>query len=140
MRPTAELLKIALECEVHGLLSTGLPREEAATALLRICAGERILRFNADSGLSSKPLRFSARERHVLRELAEGADTARIAAALHTSVSAVKGNLSRLFHKTGARNRRELAQFSRFVMSESEPGMDATARSSLDALWMLDSL
>jgi DNA-binding NarL/FixJ family response regulator len=139
-RPTADALKFALDCGVHGLLSANLPRAEAAAALVRICAGERILRFDPDSGAPAKPLRFSVREQHVLRELANGANNAHIAAALQTSASAVKGNLSRLFHKTGTRNRRELAQLTRAVLRASEPTRNAPDAPSLDALWMLESL
>ncbi len=141
-RPTADLLRIALECSVHGLLSTGLPKEEAAAILVRIWAGERILRFDPDTGPtpSSKPVQFSAREQHLLRELAGGANNARIAEALHTSASAVKGNLSRLFQKTGARNRRELAQLSQALILAGEQRNEPPAGEQLDSLWMLETL
>ena len=114
VRPTADLLRIALECGVHGLLSTRLPLPEASDALLRIYRGERVFRFNPDSGpvASAKPFQLSARERLVLAALAGGETNAGIAAALHTTPSTVKGCVSRLFRKTGARNRRELAQLS----------------------------
>jgi two-component system response regulator DesR len=139
-RPTADALRFALECGIHGLLSANLPREEAAAALIRICAGERILRFDADAGPASKPIQFSAREQHVLRELASGANNAHIAAKLQTSPSAVKGNLSRLFHKTGTRNRRELAQLSRAILRANEAAKEQAPVPSLEALWMLESL
>jgi DNA-binding NarL/FixJ family response regulator len=141
-RPTADLLKTALECGVHGLLSANLPVEEAAAALVRICSGERILRFDPGDGPvhSSKPLQLSAREQHLLRELAGGANNARIAAALQTSASSVKGNLSRLFHKTGARNRHELAQLCRPLLPLDEPRNNPSAPPPLEALWMLESL
>jgi two-component system, NarL family, response regulator DesR len=112
VQPTADLLRIALECGVHGLLSTRLPLDEASNAMLRICRGERILRFDPGAGSLpvAKPLQFTARERHVLIALAGGASNAGIAATLHTTASTVKGCMARLFRKTGARNRRELAQ------------------------------
>src|ERR1700722_2984110 len=46
VRPTADLLRIALECGVHGLLSTRLPLAEASDALMRICRVKRILLFH----------------------------------------------------------------------------------------------
>ena len=48
-RLSADLLLATMECELHGLLSSRLPAHEAASALARICRGERILRFDADS-------------------------------------------------------------------------------------------
>ncbi|HEX3747124.1 MAG TPA: LuxR C-terminal-related transcriptional regulator [Bryobacteraceae bacterium] len=141
-QPTAGLLRIALECGVHGLLSTRLPLEEASNALLRICQGERILRFDADSGAisPSKPMQLSARERHVLMVLAGGASNAGIAADLHTTASTVKGCLARLFRKTGARNRRELAQLGHSLLLLAEPPKDTGEAASFDAGWMLEKL
>jgi DNA-binding NarL/FixJ family response regulator len=140
-QPTADLLHIALECGVHGLLSTRLPLEEAAGALLRICRGERILRFDPDSGpvALSKPLQLSARERRVLIAVAGGASNAGIAKALNTTSGTVKGCMARLFRKTGARNRRELAQLSRSIMRTAEPPKDGEG-GSFDSVWMLENL
>jgi two-component system, NarL family, response regulator DesR len=141
VQPTADLLHLALECGVHGLLSTRLPLEEAANALLRICRGERILRFDPDSGPATlpKPLHLSPRERRVLMELASGASNAAIAEALHTTASTVKGCLARLFRKTGTRNRRELAQLSRSLLRTAEQPKE-TEDGSFDTLWMLENL
>ena len=142
MQPTADLLRIALECGVHGLLSTRLPMEEASNALTRICRGERILRFDPDSAgaARSKPLQFSARERHVLIALAGGASNAGIAATLHTTASTVKGCLARLFRKTGARNRRELAQLGHSIMRSAALPKNQESAPSFDESWMLENL
>ena len=144
MQPTADLLRIALECGVHGLLSTRLPLQEAAAALVRIRRGERMLRFDADSRIGrSKPLQFSARERHVLMALAGGLSNAEIAAALPTTASTVKGCLARLFRKTGARNRRELAQLGHSMIRTAEQSAEQSKVSAetqpFDANWMLDN-
>jgi DNA-binding NarL/FixJ family response regulator len=48
-RLTTELLLATIECGLHGLLSSRLPQAEAASALGRICRGERILRFDSDN-------------------------------------------------------------------------------------------
>jgi two-component system response regulator DesR len=142
VQPTADLLNIALECGIHGLLGSRLPRQEAASALLRICGGERVFRFDPDSGpvALAKPLQLTPRERHVLVALVGGASNAGIAAALHTTASTVKGCLSRLFRKTGTHNRRELAQLGHALMPPAERQKDAAGGSSFDTVWMLDHL
>jgi len=48
-RLTTEILLTTIECNLDGLLSSKLPPEDAAYALARICRGERLLRFDADS-------------------------------------------------------------------------------------------
>jgi two-component system response regulator DesR len=142
VRPTADLLRIALECGVHGLLSTRLPLEEASDALLRICRGERILRFDPDSvsNAPSKPLQFTARERQVLMTLAGGTSNAGIAATLHTTASTIKGCMARLFRKTGARNRRELAQLGHAMIRTAERPKKEDGTPSFDESWMLENL
>ena len=141
VRTTTDLLRTALDCGIHGLLSTRLPLEEASSAVRRICRGERILRFDPDTGPAafSRPLRLSARERHVLMVLAGGATNGEIAAALRTTANTVKGCLSRMFRKTGARNRRELVQLSGSLLPPGEQPRKAAA-CSFDALWMLENL
>jgi len=141
-QPTADLLRIALECGIQGVLSTRLPIEEASQALCRICRGERILRFDADSSAIAppKPLQLSARERQVLIVLASGASNAAIAATLHTTSSTVKGCLARLFRKTGAHNRRELAQLGYSLILASEMPKNEPDPRSFDASWMLENL
>jgi two-component system response regulator DesR len=140
--PTADLLRTALECGVHGLLSTRLPLEEASEALLRIWRGERILRFDSDGGSlpPNKPLQFTTRERHVMMALAGGASNAGIAATLQTTSSTIKGCLSRLFRKTGARNRRELAQLGHSMVRSAEAPKTEGDPPSFDESWMLENL
>jgi two-component system response regulator DesR len=141
-QPTADLLRIALECGVQGVFSTHLPLEEASNALLRVCRGERIFRYDAGSGAisRSKTLHLTARERHVLMALAGGDSNAGIAARLHTTASTVKGCLARLFRKTGARNRRELAQLGHSLLLTVEPPKPASDAPSFDESWMLEDL
>jgi hypothetical protein len=42
---TPELVRSAMECGIDGVLSTGLPEDDAVSALLQICQGERQFRF-----------------------------------------------------------------------------------------------
>jgi two-component system response regulator DesR len=141
VQPTADLLRISLESGVHGLLSTRLAVDEAANALRRICQGEKIFRFNAGPGAmaASKGLQLSARERLVLMALPGGASNADIAASLHTTPSTVKGCLARLFRKTGACNRRELAELGISLLRAAEPPKKDADRASFDANWMLEN-
>jgi len=136
--PTPELLKVALDCGVHGLLSTRLPLDEASDALLRICRGERVFRFDPAYGPipSSRHLQLSPRERKVLVELAGGATNASIAAVLKTTPGTVKGCLSRLFRKTGTRGRRELAQLGQAMLRTSEQNRSAAGAAQASA-WRL---
>jgi len=139
--PTGELLRISLECGVHGLLSTRLPLDEAANALARISQGEKIFRFIAGPGAIAEPggLHLSARERLVLMSLPGEASNADIAASLHTSLSTVKGCLARLFRKTGAHNRRELAELGVALLRAAEPPKKDAGQATFDANWMLDN-
>ena len=141
-QPTADLLRISLECGVHGLLSSRLALEDAANALARICQGEKIFRFIAGSGAAAEPmgLQLSARERLVLMALPGGASNAEIAASLHTTPSTVKGCLARLFRKTGTRNRRELAELGLSLLRAAEPPKRSAAAPSFDKSWMLEDL
>ena len=52
---TTDLLLATIECGLDGLLSSGLPVEEACGALVRICRGERLLRFDSDRGAIQRP-------------------------------------------------------------------------------------
>ena len=52
---TTNLLLATIEWGLNGLLSSTLPPQEAAHALLRICRGERLLRFDAESGEKKPP-------------------------------------------------------------------------------------
>lgn len=53
-RVTPDLLRVALEAGLHGVLSTGLPVDDAAQALTRICLGERLFRFDSSKPSSPK--------------------------------------------------------------------------------------
>ena len=140
-QPTADLLRISLECGVHGLLSTRLALDEAANALRRICQGEKIFRFIANSGpmAEHRGLQLSARERLILMALPGGTSNADIAACLHTTPSTVKGCLARLFRKTGARNRRELAALGISLLRAAESPKKDADRATFDAKWMLEN-
>ena len=140
-QPTGDLLSVALECGVQGLLSTRLAMEEVTNALGRIVRGERVFRFNTDSAISSyKALQFSSRERHILMALAEGATNSKIAVSLQTTGSTVKGCLARLFRKTGAHNRHELAQLGHSLLRAATQPQDDPGADSFNANWMLENL
>jgi DNA-binding NarL/FixJ family response regulator len=52
---STDLLLATMECGLDGLLSSGLPPDEAAYALSRICRGERVLRFDSDRKTFPEP-------------------------------------------------------------------------------------
>jgi DNA-binding NarL/FixJ family response regulator len=54
-RLTTVMLLATIECDLHGLLSSRLPPEEAAYALRRICGGERMLRFDSEPLVPPSP-------------------------------------------------------------------------------------
>jgi two-component system response regulator DesR len=137
---TARQLQSAVECCLHGLLSTRLPLEEAANALQRICRGEKLFRFDSDPAPLDlpKPLRLTARERQILFVLAEGASNSVIAAALHTTESTIKVCLSRMFRKTGVRNRNELLTLDRSgILYSDDQYPSLPAGIPFDGQWMM---
>ncbi len=52
---STDLLLATIECGLDGLLSSALPPKEASYALMRICRGERLLRFDPDRGMVKHP-------------------------------------------------------------------------------------
>jgi DNA-binding NarL/FixJ family response regulator len=138
--PTARQLQSAVECGLHGLLSSRLPPQEASIALRRICRGERLFRFDSEPTPLDlpKPRRLSGRERQILFLLVEGATNGNIAIALDTTESTIKVCLSRMFRKTGARNRGELAALGRTMILTADPLQPSLpAGTPFDAQWML---
>ncbi len=55
---TPQLIHAALEAGLHGVLSTTLPLEESAQALVQICCGERQFRFGSPAGGRLPPRRL----------------------------------------------------------------------------------
>ncbi len=145
-RVTPQFVQAAMETGIHGLLSTKLPIEEASRALLQICQGERNFRFDIDfeTQRPSEP-RLTRREQQVLAMVTDGLKNREIAAALRMTEGSVKVYLNRVFRKTGARSRYELALIARSLVRKTE-GQNTGAHGSavppsdvsgpFDKVWM----
>jgi len=108
---TPQVVQAAMEAGLHGLLSLRLPIADSAQALVQIWNGERQFRFDGElqPRLSEHPA-LTPREQQVIALVMEGRRNREIAEALHTTEGSVKVHINRLFWKTGAKNRQDLAQ------------------------------
>lgn len=134
---TPQFVQAAIEAGMDGLLSTRLPVDEAARTILQICQGERKFRFDSELQPQARPAtRLTRREQQVLMMAMEGLKNREIAAALRTTEGSVKVYLNRVFRKTGARNRYELALVARrFVPGTPEISREPAAE-TFDSTWM----
>jgi two-component system response regulator DesR len=109
----AGYLRRALDAGASGYLLKDSPAEELANAVRRVHAGGRAIdpELAREAWTERDPL--SDRERQVLRLAAEGATSARIAAALGLSEGTVRNYLSDAISKLGADNRVEAARVAR---------------------------
>jgi len=109
----AGYLRRALEAGASGYLLKDSPAAALAEAIRRVHAGGRAIdpELAAEAWTEADPL--SDRERQVLRQAAEGATSAEIAASLHLSEGTVRNYLSEAISKLGAGNRVEAARLAR---------------------------
>ncbi|HLK51332.1 MAG TPA: response regulator transcription factor, partial [Bryobacteraceae bacterium] len=141
-RVTPPSLQAAIESGVHGLLSIRLPIPEAGHALTRIWQGERQFRFDGDLQPSASPEPvLTPREQQVVALVMEGRRNREIAEALHTTEGSVKVYMNRIFWKTGAKTRHELALTAHSVSRRREAHAPAQssapgAPQQFDAAWM----
>jgi DNA-binding NarL/FixJ family response regulator len=141
-RVTPPLVQAAMQSGVHGLLSVRLAVPEAAQALTRVWQGERQFRFDGDlqPSASAEP-GLTPREQQVVALVMEGRRNREIAEALHTTEGSVKVYMNRIFWKTGAKTRHELALSGpavirrRDVRVRRQPVPPRTT-DSFDAAWM----
>ena len=135
------LAQAAMEAGVHGLLSLRLAPAEAAQALVQVWRGERQFRFNGDLQVrATNEPGLTPREQQVVALVIEGRRNREIAEALHTTEGSIKVYLNRIFWKTGAKNRHELAaaglSFKRRPETASSRHIAASTADPFDALWM----
>jgi len=123
---SAELAAQALSLGARGLLRKSLPIESQARCLERVAAGELwIEKTLSDKLLSTRRVALAPRERQLIVLLAQGLKNKEIAYTLGITEGTVKVYLRRLFEKTGANDRLDLALFglkNLFVNRTSEPG------------------
>lgn len=141
-KPTPQLAQAVLEAGLDGLLAIDLPVSEAAQSLLRIREGRREFRF--DGALLPRRQEgpcLTPRERQVVSLVMSGRKNREIAQTLRTTEGSVKVYLHRIFEKTGAASRYELALVARELIQARPAGPQDEAAGSgasepFDAGWM----
>ncbi len=110
---SGELVDHALEVGIRGVLSKSALPEEAIRALRRAAAGAVSLETAPPSPFVAppQPVKLTRREEQLLVLVSRGLRNRDIAAALSITEGTVKVYLSRLLHKTGLRNRYQLAVY-----------------------------
>ncbi|MFL6385930.1 MAG: response regulator transcription factor [Terriglobales bacterium] len=109
----AGYLRRAMEAGAAGYLLKDSPAAALANAIRRVHSGLRVIdpELATEAWTEVDPL--SDRERQVLRQAADGATSAEIAASLHLSEGTVRNYLSEVMSKLGAHNRVEAARIAR---------------------------
>ena len=135
-RVTPQLVQQALSAGVQGLLSSRLPLAEASQALARIQNGEHQFRFE-NEWQAAKPAKraLSPREEQVVSLVVGGRTNRQIATALRTTEGSVKVYLSRVFGKTGVKNRHELALVGHGILRRPEV-TPTLSDAGFDSTWM----
>jgi len=141
---TPQLVQAAMEAGVHGLLSVRLTVSDAAQALVRVWRGERQFRFDGElQPRVSRESGLTPREQQVVALVMEGRRNREIAEILHTTEGSVKVYINRIFSKTGAKNRSELALAGHNIIPHTDSAAHTrTVRAGadpFDAVWMLTS-
>ncbi|MEV0278514.1 response regulator transcription factor [Streptomyces sp. NPDC050610] len=103
-------LRRAVDAGVAGYVLKDAPIGELATALRRVHAGERVVAPELAVAAWDAADPLTDRERELLRQVAEGASNAEIAARLCLAEGTVRNYLSTAMAKLGARNRTDAAR------------------------------
>jgi two-component system nitrate/nitrite response regulator NarP len=111
----------AIELGVRGILAKTLPASLHIKCLQKVCEGELWLAKNLTQHLlEGKPVELTHREGQLVSALAQGLKNKEIAELLGITEGTVKVYLSRLFQKTGVKDRFELALQGLKNLGESE--------------------
>jgi len=133
---SAEFASQAISLGVRGLLRRSLPLEIQSRCLERVAAGELwVEKTLSNKLLSTRRIALTPRERQLVVLVSQGLKNKEIAYTLGVTEGTVKVYLCRLFEKTGASDRLELALFglkNLFVNQTSDvstPALSPAARS-----------
>jgi len=121
--PSPELVYQAHEAGLAGLLDTRCSRDEVL-ALVERCDSDEFS-FDCPDGMElrrAKTVHMTPREGQLVCLLAQGCKNKEIATVLKISEGTVKVYLSKLFQKTGAKDRFEMALFGLKNMVVPGPG------------------
>ncbi len=112
-RMAPEFVREALQCGVRGVLRKDSAAAAYAECLDHVSAGQLWLeRDLADALLTARSVRLSPRERQLIGLLTQGLRNKEIAGRMNITEGTAKAYLSRLFEKTGAGDRLELAVYA----------------------------
>lgn len=107
-------LRRAMESGAEAFLVKDAPASQLADAVRRVLRGERVIDPTlAAAALADGADPLTARERDVLRAVADGSVNAEVARSLLLSEGTVRNYLSTAIQKTGARNRAEAVRIAR---------------------------
>jgi DNA-binding NarL/FixJ family response regulator len=112
-RIAPEFAREALQSGVRGILRKDSAAADYAECLEQVGAGQLWLeRDLADALLTARTVRLSPRERQLVGLLTQGLRNKEIAGRMNITEGTTKAYLSRLFEKTGAGDRLELAVYA----------------------------
>lgn len=136
---SAEFALQAISLGIRGLLRRSLPLDLQARCLTRVSSGELwVEKSLSDKLLRTKRIALTPRERQLVVLVGQGLKNKEIAYTLGITEGTVKVYLCRLFTKTGANDRLELALFALknlFVNQTSEvssPALSTAGGSEAD--------
>lgn len=112
-RIAPELAREALQCGVRGFLRKDSDAASYGECLDKVAAGQIWLEADlANALLTARTIRLSPRERQLIGLLTQGLRNKEIAGRMNITEGTAKAYLSRLFEKTGAGDRLELAVYA----------------------------
>ena len=112
-RISSEFVREAINSGVRGILRKNASTDLYVQCLRQVAAGQLWLEDDLSHKLlSAKAIRLSPRERQLVGLLTEGLRNKEIAGRMSITEGTAKAYLSRLFEKTGASDRFELAMFA----------------------------
>jgi DNA-binding NarL/FixJ family response regulator len=108
-----EFVRDAIKSGVRGILRQNASADLCLECLTQVAAGQLWLEDEMNQKLlCAKAIRLSPRERQLVGLLTEGLRNKEIAVRMNITEGTAKAYLSRLFEKTGASDRFELAMFA----------------------------
>lgn len=119
-----ELMFKTLEFGVRGIVQRNVQPEQLVESVRKVVAGELQIGFGTTSDVPQPRRRVSLtpREREIVAFLRQGMRNKQIAGEMGITEGTVKIYLFRLFHKTGVRNRFELARCGALDQLQLAPG------------------
>lgn len=112
-----ELIRLAAECSVDGIIMQTSSQKEILAGLAKIYQGQKVLPEEVVSALSDLDSKrrvineLSEREIEVLCLVSEGKSNSQISAELFITVNTVRFHLANIYQKLGVSNRTEAANY-----------------------------